>query len=423
MGSRPSPTPDQTHRTRLELNRLSENDGNTSPAHPRLAVIAALGTAQTLAWASSYYLPAILAAPISAAIGVPRAWVFAAFSAALLIAALAGPMVGRMIDRHGGRGVLMLSNVVLAAGLVALACTTEPVGLFGAWAVLGVGMAFGLYDAAFATLAALYGANARGPITGITLFAGFASTVSWPLSSLLDDALGWRGTCLVWAALNLVIGLPVNRFFLPLPAHPAHRREATAASVGWKPRREMLLVAFVFAAAWFVTGSMAAHLPTLLELAGATPRAAITAAALVGPAQVAARLFEFVILRHIHPLVSARLAATLHPVGAVALAFMGPAGAAVFAILYGAGNGLLTIARGTVPLAIFGPHAYGERNGLIGAPARAAQALAPAIFGLLLDQIGLAAVVISASLCLAAFMVLLRLQASPAIAFRLDENP
>lgn len=402
---------------------MSENDDNASPARPRLAAIAALGTSQTLAWASSYYLPAILAPPISAAIGVPRSSVFAAFSAALLIAALAGPMVGRMIDRHGGRGVLMLSNVVLAAGLAALACAAEPVGLFSAWAVLGVGMAFGLYDAAFATLAGLYGTNARGPITGITLFAGFASTVSWPLSSLLDDALGWRGTCLVWAALNLVIGLPLNRFFLPLPAHPVHRGEAAAASVGWKPRREMLLVAFVFAAAWFVTGSMAAHLPTLLELAGATPLAAITAAALVGPAQVAARLFEFVILRHIHPLVSARLAATLHPVGAVALAFMGPAGPAVFAILYGAGNGLLTIARGTVPLAIFGPHAYGERNGLIGAPARAAQALAPAIFGLLLDQIGLAAVVISASLCLAAFMVLLRLQASPAITFRPDENP
>jgi hypothetical protein len=176
----------------------------------------------------------------------------------------------------------------------------------------------------------------------------------------------------------------------------------------------MLLIAFVFAAAWFVTGSMAAHLPRLLELAGATPFAAIAAAALVGPAQVAARIFEFVILRRIHPLVSARVAATLHPIGAAALGFMGAAGAVPFAVLYGAGNGLLTIARGTVPLAIFGPRAYGERTGLVGAPARAAQALAPLTFGLLLDAMGLEAVVISAGLCLAALTALLFLRASTA---------
>ncbi|HLK82170.1 MAG TPA: MFS transporter [Xanthobacteraceae bacterium] len=402
---------------------MCRKDGDASLSRPRLVVVAALGTSQTLAWASSYYLPAVLARPISAAIAVPSSWVFAAFSAALLIAAIAGPMVGRMIDRHGGRGVLVLSNVVLACGLAALACVTGPVSLFGAWAILGIGMALGLYDAGFATLTALYGAGARGPITGITLLAGFASTLSWPLSSFLDHAAGWRGACLVWAALNLLVGLPVNRFLLPQPARAAHRSHAARASVGWKPRREMLLLAFVFAAAWFVTGSMAAHLPSLLELAGATPFAAIAAAALVGPAQVAARIFEFVILRRIHPLVSARLAATLHPIGAAALSLMGAAGAVPFAALYGAGNGLLTIARGTVPLAIFGPHAYGERTGLIGAPARAAQALAPLTFGLLLDAMGLGAVAISASLCLAALAALLFLRASAAVRFRSSEQP
>jgi MFS family permease len=391
---------------------VSENTGDPPLSRPRLVVVAALGTSQTLAWASSYYLPAVLADPISATLGVSPSWVFAAFSAALLIAAIAGPRVGRMIDRHGGRGVLAFSNVVLACGLAALACASGPFSLFSAWAILGIGMALGLYDAGFATLTALYGADARGPITGITLLAGFASTLSWPLSSFLDDAAGWRGTCLVWAALNLFLGLPVNRLLVPSPARSVNVPYATVASVGWKPRREMLLIAFVFAAAWFVTGSMAAHLPKLLELAGATPFAAIAAAALVGPAQVVARILEFVILRHIHPLVSARLAATLHPLGAGALGFMGPAGAVPFAVLYGAGNGLLTIARGTVPLAIFGPHAYGERTGLIGAPARAAQALAPFTFGLLLDEIGLGAVVISAGLCLAALMALLFLGAS-----------
>jgi MFS family permease len=383
----------------------------TADSSSRPVVVAALGTAQTLAWASSYYLPAILAVPIGATIGLSPSWVFAAFSASLLIAALAGPKVGRVIDRHGGRGVLVFSNVVLAAGLAALAGASGPVSLFTAWAILGIGMALGLYDAAFATLTSLYGMSARGPITGITLFAGFASTLSWPLSSFLDGMVGWQGTCLAWAALNLLVGLPLNGFLLPVPAaHAAGSTQTTAIPIGWKPRKDMLLVAFVFAAAWFVTGSMAAHLPRLLELAGANPFAAIAAAALVGPAQVAARLFEFAILRRAHPLVSARLAATLHPIGAAALAVLGAAGAASFAVLYGAGNGLLTIARGTVPLAIFGPTGYGERTGLIGAPARAAQALAPFTFGLLLDQIGLGSLAISASLCLLAFVALLFLR-------------
>jgi MFS family permease len=382
-------------------------------ARSRRVVVTALGLSQTLAWASSYYLPAILADPIGSSLGVPRSWVFAAFSAALLIPAFVGPTVGRVIDRYGGRGVLVLSNIVLAAGLVALAAANGVVGLFAAWAVLGVGMALGLYDAGFAALAALYGQGARGPITGITLFAGFASTVSWPLSTVLNDTLGWRETVLVWGALNLVVGLPLNRFLLPVPARPARVSRSAGPSVGWQPRKEMILLAFVFAAAWFVTGAMAAQLPTLLERAGATPVQAVAAAALVGPAQVAARLGEFLILRHIHPLVSARIAALLHPIGAVVFALIGPPAAAAFAIFYGAGNGLLTIARGTVPLAVFGPHAFGERTGLLGAPARASQAFAPLLFGLLIDAIGTSAILVSVALCLAAFAALLGLRASP----------
>ncbi len=391
---------------------LAPADNNASFVSPSRVVVTALGLSQTLAWASSYYLPAILADPIGAALGVPRSWVFGAFSAALLIAAFAGPTVGRIIDRYGGRGVLVLSNIVLAAGLFVLAAANGVVMLFAAWAILGIGMALGLYDAGFAALAALYGEKARGPITGITLFAGFASTVSWPLSTLLNDTLGWRETVLVWAALNLVIGLPLNRLLLPVPAQPVRVVRADEPSVGWKPRREMVLLAFVFAAVWFVTGAMAAQLPTLLERAGATPVEAIAAASLVGPAQVAARLGEFLALRRIHPLVSARIAALLHPIGAVVFALVGPAAAAAFAIFYGAGNGLLTIARGTVPLAVFGPRGYGERTGLLGAPARASQAFAPLLFGLLIDAMGTSAIFVSAALCLAAFAALFGLQAS-----------
>ena len=383
-----------------------------SVTRSRRVVVVTLGITQTLAWASSYYLPAILADPIGAAVGVPSSWVFAAFSGALLIAAFAGPAVGRVIDRRGGRGVLMLSNLVLAAGLALLAAANGAALLAVAWAVLGIGMALGLYDAGFATLTAIYGHNARGPITGITLFAGFASTVSWPVTTVLNDALGWRETLLVWAALNLMLGLPLNGL-LPRAARTAQHVRAAARAIGWKPYREMVLLALVFAATWFVTGSMAAHLPGLLERAGATHVEAIAAAALVGPAQVAARMIEFFVLRNVHPLVSARVAALLHPFGAAIFAVIGPAAVVPFTIFYGAGNGLMTIARGTVPLAVFGPHGYGERTGLLGAPARAAQALAPLLFGLMLNAMGPAVIAVSAALCLAAFAALLMLRASP----------
>lgn len=373
-----------------------------SPSRP--IVVAALGTTQTLAWASSYYLPAILGDDIAAAVGVSRAWVFGAFSASLLITAILGPRVGRMIDQRGGAGILVASNIVLAAGLLLLAASNGAALLFLAWAILGIGMALGLYDAAFATLAGLYGRDARGPITGITLIAGFASTIGWPLSALLDVEIGWRGSCAAWAAMHLLIGLPLNLF---IPRAQLHTEAKHDAAASWKPYKPMVLLAYIFAASWFVTGAMAAHLPTLLERMGATATQAVAASALVGPAQVAARIVEFTVMRRAHPLVSARLAASLHPLGAAVLAIVGAPAAALFTLLHGAGNGLLTIARGTVPLALFGPEGYGARTGLLGAPSRAAQAAAPFVFGLLLDRLGSGVLWVSAGLCLSALAALL----------------
>jgi MFS family permease len=376
--------------------------------------VTVIGTTQTLAWASSYYLPAVLADPIAAGLGVPKALFFGCFSASLLLQAALGPMIGRAIDRHGGRDVLVLSNLVLAAGLVWLALAQGPVGLAGAWVLLGIGMALGLYDSAFATLTALYGLEARAPITGITLIAGFASTVGWPLSALLDQNLGWRGACLGWAALNLFVCLPMNRLLIPRPAGLVQSAAVEGAAPA--PANGMVVLAFVFGAVGFFTGAMAAHLPRLFELAGASAAAAIAAAALMGPAQVAARLFEFGVLQRLHPLVSTRLALLMHPLGAAILgAFGGPA-ASVFALLHGAGNGLLTISRGTLPLALFGPAGYGRRTGIIVMPARVTAAAAPLLFGLLLDSMGTGALVISAGLGLAALAALALLRVQPVAA-------
>ena len=371
----------------------------------QLPIIVALGTTQTLAWASSYYLPAILADPIGRDLGVSSNWIFAAFSASLVIAAVIGPRVGRQIDLVGGRQVLSISNLTLAFGLALLGYATSIAVLVMAWLLLGVGMGLGLYDAAFAALGRIYGDQARRPITGITLLAGFASTVGWPLTAWGLDTIGWRDTCFAWAAAHILIGLPLNFFMLPAVSGA---KAAVASAV--KPRipidRTMILLAFAFAAAWSVTGAMAAHLPRILEAAGATTVQAVAAGALIGPAQVLARIVEASFLSRYHPLVSTRLACLTHPLGAAILALAGGGAASAFAIFHGAGNGILTIARGTLPLAIFGPQNYGYRLGLIGAPARMAQAGAPLVFGLLIDGMGSRVLIVSSALSLAALAAL-----------------
>lgn len=377
-------------------------------------VVVALGITQTLAWASSYYTPAVLAVPMARSLDLASSWVFGAFSAALVLSALVAPWVGRVIDAKGGRAVLTASNLVLAAGLALLAAAQEPVVMVLGWLVMGLGISMGLYDAAFATLAGLYGRAARGPITGITLIAGFASTVGWPLSAVLEEVVGWRGACLVWAGLHLVLGLPLNRLLVP-QAPPPQKAAAAAEPDGPPPPRfAMPLLAVVFATTWFVAGAMAAHLPVLLEAAGSTPAMAIAAGALIGPAQVGARLLEFGFMRRFHPLVSARLATLCHPIGAVVLAVFGGPAAAVFVVLHGMGNGVLTIAKGTLPLAVFGPVGYGARTGLISAPSRLLQATAPFLFGLVLEGAGVGwALWLTAGCCLAAFVALLLLRAAP----------
>ncbi len=394
--------------------------------------VALLGTTQTLAWASAYYLPALLAAPIARDIGVSVPTVFAAFSVSLVVSAALGPYAGRRIDRFGGRPVLAATNLVFAAGLALLALVQGPWGLFGAWLLLGVGMGSGLYEAAFAALVRLYGSRARNAITGITLIGGFASTVGWPLTIWLEHAWGWRGACLGWAALHIVLGLPLNLLLPVAPASlgaPAPVAVPTAAGAGAStaasepavappPRSTAVLLAFAFAVTGFISTAMAAHLPRLLQSSGTTLATAVAVGALVGPAQVAARLLEFGVLRRLHPLLSARLATALHPVGAVALALFGGPAAAVFAVLHGAGNGMLTIAKGTLPLALFGPQGYGQRQGMLLVPARVAAAAAPWLFGLCLDRLGAGAVAVSGALGALAFISLLALHAPGAAPLR-----
>lgn len=389
------------------------------PSSSRTRVVVMLGIAQTLAWASSFYLPAVLANPMAADLGLAASTVYALLSMALLVSALVGPWAGRTIDRRGGRPVLLAATLLFTTGLVLMALAQGLTSLLLAWLVMGLAMGLGLYDAAFAALVHLYGRSARQAITGVTLLAGFASTVGWPLGTLLQAQLGWRGACLGWAALHLLLALPlyaaVPRRPVPISPEPPTGPELgpDAAPVPSAPtaRRHMaLLLALLFTLLGFVSTAVATHLPALLQASGASLATAVGVAALAGPAQVASRLCEITLLRRWSPLVSARLAALGHPLGAALLLVLGPAALLPFVLIHGLGNGLLTIVRGTLPLAFFGAAGYGARQAWIALPGRIVGAISPWLFGLALERWGAGALWLSAGVGLAALTLLLVLR-------------
>lgn len=377
-----------------------------------------LGFAQTIAWGSSTYLPAALAQAMASDLQLAASTVFAFFSLALGMMALLGPAIGRRIDRHGGRLLLAAASLVLSMALSVLAFAHSPLVLLAGWLLLGVGMAAGLYDAVFAALVREHGPAARRAITGVTLLGGFASTLAWPLSSWLVEHADWRQACLCWAALNLLVALPLNLRYLQA-AKGADQPPAVAGSTGKASavnrRRQVILLALFSAATAFVASAMAAHLPRLLVAGGLAPAAAIAAAALFGPAQVLARIAEYLCqLRwHNDALRSARLACALHPLGASCLLLLGSTAlpASLFVILHGAGNGLVSIARGVLPLHLFGAAGYGELQGRLAIAQRLMQSIAPYCLALVLEAGGhRAALLLSLTVALLAWAALLALR-------------
>lgn len=371
----------------------------TAVPAPKAVVISTLGITQILAWGSSYYLPAVLAQPIADDTGRPPGAIIGGLSLALLVSGLVSPRVGRLIDRHGGRPVLATSALLLAVGLACLALATSLPLYLGAWLVIGVGMGAGLYDPAFATLGRLYGREGRSAITALTLWGGFASTACWPLSALLVEQLGWRGACWTYAALHLGVALPAYLVFLPregeTPSRDASSPPAAADPISSDGRKRpvprlFLLLALTITVASVLSSVMSVHLLTVLQLQGATLAGAVALGALVGPAQVAARVIEMVVARFHHPIWT-KIVSTLSVTAGLALLWLGVAPLALALILYGAGIGLESIARGTLPLAIFGPERYGTLMGRIALGSLAAQAAAPVIAALLLNRMGAAA--------------------------------
>lgn len=365
---------------------------------PRLII--ALGLGQIIAWASSYYLLAVLALPMARSTGWSLGLLVGGLSAGLVTAGLLAPLAGRTIDRRGGRTVLATSSVVFAMGLAVLATARSPTAYYLGWVVLGVAMSAGLYDAAFATLGQLLGADAKRSIAGLTLVAGFASTLGWPALSYLDEAIGWRGALWVAAAANLLLALPIHLLAIPThqarsrsDTHPTARsatpdRSARTVTPVAAPAHWLVLIGLLLTCQAAIMATLSVHLITVLGAIGLAPSVALLAGMVIGPAQVIARLLEMYFGGGVHPTWSARvgIAATL---AALLLLLTGHPWVAIIAFaIYGAGNGVLTVARGTLPLALIGSADYGKTMGQLARPMLLTQAAAPPLAAIALERTG-----------------------------------
>ncbi len=358
----------------------------------RRVVITALGVAQILAWGTSFYFPAVFAGPIVRDTGWSLGLVVGGTSIGLLVAGLISPQVGRLIGTHGGRPVLLASSLFYAVGLVGIGLAPSlPVYLL-AWGLIGLGMGTGLYDAVFATLGRLYGSEARGPITNLTLFGGFASTICWPLSAFMIEHLGWRGACFVYAALHLLVALPMQMAVV----RPAARADGVSGAqtevdkpAGPIAQESLIfaLLAVVLSIAAGVGSTVVVHMMLFLQVRGVDFAVAVGLGTLFGPAQVGARVVERLFGDRYHPIWTMIASCTLMAVGLVLLCGYFPLLIPVI-LLYGAGYGISWIGRGTLPLALFGPVRFPRLMGKLAFPSLIIQALAPSAGALMIDGVG-----------------------------------
>jgi MFS family permease len=364
------------------------------PAQPRAFVISALGFGQIFSWGSSYYLPAVLAKPIAAETGWSLPWIVAGLTLGSLTAGLISPRVGQAIHERGGRPVMIVGTALLAVGLIALGLSPSlPLHLL-AWVLIGAGMGCSLYDAAFATLGGLYGQEARRAITHLTLFGGFASTVCWPLSVLFLEWFGWRGTCFAYAAIHLGLTVPLYAGLIPRRGEPAARDgtegsppAATRTPTGRAQWVLFGLMATAFALGWGISSVFSVHLLTILQDRGLDLAAAVALGALIGPSQVGGRVFEMLFGKHYRPIHTLLISVALVSLGVGLLAANHSIAAAAL-VTYGAGVGISSIARGTLPLAIFGPERYPVWVGRLAGPALISGAVSPALAAILLERAG-----------------------------------
>jgi MFS family permease len=365
---------------------------------PMVVAVNALGLTQITAWGTSFYCLGVLAKPIVADTGWTMTTVFLGFSVALIVMGLISTWVGRLIDRLGARLVMSIGTIVLSAGLLALSQVSDQVTYLAVWAVIGVGMRCCLYDAAFAALVQIAPTRGRKAISYLTLYGAYASTVFWVIGHYLNEAYGWRGTLAAFAAINLAVCLPLN--WLGLSRREDAEEAAPAAAAATSPDGPVLeghmrvvgivLFALIMSINGFVFGVISLQLVPILEAAGLVGATAVWVASLKGHGQFAGRVVEIVFGRNLKAMTIARIAIGVVPASLILL-FVAREELwllVAFTLVLGAAQGVITIVRGAVPLALFGAKGYGEVLGLIATPILLVNAFSPAVFALLVDQFG-----------------------------------
>ncbi|CAM3939803.1 MFS transporter [Pseudomonas reidholzensis] len=371
---------------------------------------------QIFVWGGSFFLLAVMGEPIMRDTGWGSQWVYGALSLSLMISALLAPISSRLVARHGGRVQLACSGLIVALGLLIVAASeTLPVFLL-AWAVIGIGMAAGLYEALFSTLGALYAERAGRAITGITLISGFATTLAWPLVAWAIEHVGWRATCVGYALL-LMLATPLYLKVLPGGGRLRQVKGSTEQSSPPVDRRLYALLIWIFALGAITMTAISVQLVAVLQGLGYSLAAAIALASLLGPSQVASRVLQMIAGKR-HPIWTALVSAVLVAIGMLLVAFA-PGATAVGLLLYGLGNGLRAIVRGLLPLVLMPASQYVALMGRMSRPSLIGQALTPLVGGYLMQHFGAMGVLVT--LCSLAVinvvlvgLVLRSLQRSPA---------
>ncbi len=358
-----------------------------------MTLVAGLGAAQLIAWGTLYYAIAVIAAPIGAELGLTPGHVFGAFAWSMVISGVLAPWAGRTLDRAGGRAVLASSAIVGALGFLVLARVHSFPALIAGWSIQGLAMALGLYDTCFAAIGHVTPTRYRRTVTGVTLVAGFASTISWPATHYLVQAVGWRASCDLYAAA-LLLCAPIYALILPrvhvAPKAQVEAAKAVQVEVAEAMRRRASLLAWTFAGTAVVGAALSAHLVGVLKALQLPSDRAVWIAASIGVMQVAGRLLEFALGSRLHPvrlgfLTFAGLSVAMVLLLAVAVL---PSAVFAFALVYGIANGLLTIAKATIPVELFGFANVGAVLGGFSAPSLVTRALAPFAFALLMSEAG-----------------------------------
>ncbi len=365
----------------------------------RNAVIG-VGIAQLYAWGVIYYPFSVTGKMMAADLGLSSEAAFAGFSLMLIVGAVAAPLAGRAIDRIGGRIALSLGAVLSAGAIFAAASAAGPVSFYLGCVLLGLASSLALYDAGFAGLVQVAGRQGRRAITYVTFLGGFASTVFWPITAFLAARWGWRATYVVYAGGMIALCLPIYLATLGRPpavhelpagedphAHPDDETPLEGAA----RRRAFVGFATAVAAHQFVIAALLLHMIGAMRQAGLSGEEAIMVGMAFGPGQVLARFAEMVWGGRFPAVAGGRIAALLLPPALLFLlsGSMSLPLALCFSAALGMSNGLMTIARGTVALALFGRKGYGAIIGDIALASLFSRAIGPLALAWGLERQGL----------------------------------